>query len=300
MTSIHCVILLAIHLPDGVVAQRWWVGGFVGMALMLLIGAWRIRDEEIPLVAILTAVFFVAAQIHVPLPGSSAHLLLNGLVGVVLGRRAGLAIPLGLTLQMALFQHGGWTTLGVNSCVMGIPALLAWLTFAGLRRLPWVCRPWFRGMLVAVSFALFLLSFVFCLTLLLTNRLDGAEPLRLEWARYVTFHPGTLALTAALAGLAAWAERRLENAPEFPLGLLVGELAVLATVLLNGLVLIFGSTDRINWRSLALLVFVIHLPLAVIEGTVLGFLVGFLVRVKPEMLGWTLPEKTPCNADSSP
>jgi hypothetical protein len=31
---------------------------------------------------------------------------------------------------------------------------------------------------------------------------------------------------------------------------------------------------------------VIYLPLAVLEGTVLGFLVGFLVRVKPEMIGW--------------
>jgi cobalt/nickel transport system permease protein len=295
----HSAILLAIHLPDGVVAQPWWLGGFAGMAVMLLIGAWRVRDEEIPQVAVLTAVFFVAAQLHVPLPGSSAHLLLNGLVGVILGRRSGLAIPIGLTLQMALFQHGGWTTLGVNSCVMGIPALLAWVIFAGLRRLPWVYRPWFRGVLVAVSFALFLLSLLYCATLLLTNRLDRAGELHTEWAAYVTFHPGALALTAAFAVLAAWAERRLENSPEFPLGLLIGATAVLATVSLNGLVLIFGSTDQINWRSLALLVFVIHLPLAVVEGTVLGFLVGFLARVKPEMLGSIPPEKIPCAADSS-
>jgi cobalt/nickel transport system permease protein len=295
----HPAILLAIHLPDGVVAKPWWIGGFVGMAVMLLIGAWRIRDEEIPRVAILTAVFFVASQIHVPLPLTSAHLLLNGLVGVILGRRAGLAIPIGLTLQMALFQHGGWTTLGVNSCVMGIPALFAWLIFTGLRRLPWVCRPWFRSVLVAASFALFLLSLVYCATLISTNPLDGSEELHTDWANYVTFHPGALVMTAALAVLAAWAERRLENSPEFPLGLLVGETAVLTTVLLNGVVLLYGSAEGINWRSIVLLVFVIHLPLAVLEGTVLGFLVGFLVRVKPEMLGWISPEKTPCSADSS-
>ena len=28
-----------------------------------------------------------------------------------------------------------------------------------------------------------------------------------------------------------------------------------------------------------------HLPFAVIEGVILGFVVGFLARVKPEMLG---------------
>ena len=44
----------------------------------------------------------------------------------------------------------------------------------------------------------------------------------------LTFHPLTLAGALLLAVLAAWAERRLENAPEFPLGLLVGEVAVLA------------------------------------------------------------------------
>jgi cobalt/nickel transport system permease protein len=295
----HPVLLFAIHLPDGLIAKPWWIGGFAGMAAMLVLGAWRIRDEEIPRVAILTAVFFVVAQIHVPLPGSSAHLLLNGLVGVILGRRAGLAIPIGLTLQMALFQHGGWTTLGVNSCVMGIPALLAWLIFDGLRRLPWVCRPWFRGVLVAASFALFLLSLLYCVTLLATNRLDGSEPLHTNWADYVTFHPGSLALTVALALLAAWTERRLENSPEFPLGLLVGETAVLATVLLNSLTLLFGADKPSAARTPALVLCVIHLPLAVLEGTVLGFLVGFLVRVKPEMLGWTPPEKTPCAADST-
>jgi cobalt/nickel transport system permease protein len=295
----HPPILLAIHLSDGLVHPSWCVAGFVAMAVMLAIGAWRIRDEEIPRVAILTAVFFVAAQIHVPLPGSTAHLLLNGLVGVILGRRAGLAIPLGLTLQMALFQHGGWTTLGVNACVMGIPAILAGLLFGGLRRLPWVRRPWFRGVLMFMSFSVFIGSLVYCVSLLLTNPLNDAGELRTEWADSVTFHAGTITATGAMALVAAWVERRLENAPEFPLGLLVGETAVLATVMLNGVVLLFGSTDKINWRSLVLLVFVIHLPLAVIEGVVLGFLVGFLARVKPEMLGWIHSENSPCSADTS-
>jgi ABC-type Co2+ transport system permease subunit len=278
-------VLFAIHLPDNVISNPWCVAGYVGMVLMLLLGAWRIRDEEIPRVAVLTAAFFVASQIHVPLPGSTAHLLLNGLVGVILGRRAGLAIPIGLFLQMALFQHGGWTTLGVNSCVMGVPALLAWLLFTGLRRLPWIRRPWFRGTLVAASVILFALSAVYAITLLATNPLDQ-ETLNTEWANHVTLHPGTLIAALALSVVAAWAEWRLANSPEFPLGLLVGGTAVLATVLLNSLALLFGALAPTAARTPALLLCVIYLPLAVVEGAVLGFLVGFLVRVKPEMLGW--------------
>ena len=55
--------------------------------------------------------------------------------------------------------------------------------------------------------------------------------------------------------------------------------------------------SRIVFPALAELI--IHLPIAVIEGIVLGFTVGFLVRVKPELLGWHAePEKTPCVADT--
>jgi cobalt/nickel transport system permease protein len=288
----------AVHISDGVLQPTWEWAGFAVAGLLALFGAWRIRDEEIPRVALLTAAFFVASQIHVQVPaGPSTHLLLNGLLGVVLGRRALLAVPVGLFLQAALFGHGGFYSLGVNSVVMGLPALLAWLLFAGLCRLPWLRRPWFRAALVAGSALAFGLSLVYAVTLLVTNdprQLADADP---SWADRATFHPATLAVAALLAALAAWAERRLENAPEFPLGLVVGESAVLVTILLHTVALIFGGRER--WYSLALLTFIIHLPLAVLEGAILGFAVGFLARVKPEMLGWTAPERAECAVDSS-
>jgi cobalt/nickel transport system permease protein len=282
--------LWAIHLADFTVTNAWCLAGFVVAGVMAVVGAWRIRDEEIPRVALLTAAFFVASLIHLPAP-TRPHLLLNGLMGVVLGRRAALAIPVGLFLQMALFQHGGWLVLGLNSCIMGLPALLAWLLFAGLRRLPWMHQGWFRAVLVGVSSLLFLLSLVYSLALLVTNPISEIEELDLSAANSLVLHPMILVGAVVLAGLAAWLERRLENTPEFPLGLLVGELAVLATVFLNGLVLLAGGTA--DFHTQVLLTVVVHLPLAVIEGIVLGFTVGFLVRVKPEMLGWTIRREAP-------
>ncbi len=288
----------AVHISDGVLLPSWEWGGFAVAGLLALFGAWRIRDEEIPRVAVLTAAFFVASQIHVQVPaGPSTHLLLNGLLGVVLGRRALLAVPVGLLLQVALFQHGGYLSLGVNSVVMGVPALLAGVLFAGLRRLPWLGRPWFRAGLVAGSVAIFGLSLTYAVTVLVTNRLNQLADPDLSWADRVTFHSAVLAGLAGVAALAAWAERRLDNAPEFAIGLVVGETAVLATILLHSVALVFGGGK--DWYGVALLTFIIHLPLAVLEGAILGFTVGFLVRVKPEMLGWTAPETTPCAVDSS-
>jgi len=291
-------LLFAIHLPDNVVGGDWCIGGFILTGLLMWLGAWRIRDEEIPRVAIMTSAFFVASQIHVPLPVGTAHLLLNGLLGVVLGPRALLAIPLGLFLQMALFGHGGWTTLGVNSCIMSLPALLAWLLFRGLRATRWINLEWFRASLVALCAMSFLLSMVYSITTLVTNHVNTLDGLDLTWANLVTFHPGTLLAIGGCTGLAVWVERKMHQAREFSLGLFIGEVAVLATVALNSLTLVLGGLQ--NYRSLALLILVVHLPLAVIEGTILGFTVAFLARVKPEMIGWSLSEKNACSNEPWP
>jgi cobalt/nickel transport system permease protein len=290
---------LAVHVSDGILTAPWWVGGFLVMGLLALFGAWRMRDEEIPRVAVLTAAFFVATLIHVPVPaGPRTHLLLNGLLGVVLGRRALVAIPVALFLQAALFGHGGLSALGVNACVMGLPALLAGLLFAGLRRLPGIRRPLPRGVLVGGSVAVFSLSLIYASLLLYANFGSRGQELDLALANRLTFHPATLAAVFVLSCLAAWGEAHLGHAPEFPLGLVVGEAAVAATILLHGLVLMWGG--EADWHEMVLLTVIVHLPLAVIEGLILGFTVGFLVRVKPELLADWKPLPDPvCPANVS-
>jgi ABC-type Co2+ transport system permease subunit len=218
-----------------------------------------------------------------------------------------LAIPVALFLQ-AVLGHGGFFAIGINSCVMGIPALISWQLFALLRRLPWTRSPWFRSVLVGLCTCTWVLSLVYSSTLLLTNTGTNGESLDYTWANWITFHPVTLIVSLGLLLAMVYAERRLGEAPEFPVGLLIGELAVLMTVFLHYLVWIWGAGK--DWQTVGLAVFVAHLPIAVVEGIVLGFTVGFLVKVKPEMLGWVevpgpaeqvdepLPEKTECTADS--
>jgi cobalt/nickel transport system permease protein len=286
MSSTVILPLWAVHISDGVLTLPWLAAGFGLAALLALIGAWRIRDEEIPRVALLTSAFFVASFIHVRIPPSSVHLLLNGLVGVILGRRAALAIPIGLLLQAALFGHGGFTSLGVNSCDMVLPALLAALLFTVLQHVPWVRRPWFRAGLVAISSFVWLMCLVYGVALLLSSRRAGAE-----WALEMTFRPATVSTALVVSLGAAVVERRLESAPEFPIGLLIGQVTVLATIALTSLVMAWGSMEPENWHKLAEVLFVAHLPIALVEGFVLGFALSFLARVKPEMVGWQGPDK---------
>src|SRR4051812_19982301 len=114
----------AVHLSDGVLGWPWLVGGFAVAGVLALIACRRMTEDDVPRVALLSAAFFVASSIHVRIGPTSVHLLLTGLVGVVLGVRAPLAILVGITLQALLIPHGGLTTIGVNTCVEAIPALL--------------------------------------------------------------------------------------------------------------------------------------------------------------------------------
>ena len=291
MPATYLLPLWAVHISDGILTWPWLTGGFAVAVVLAVFGSWRIQDEEIPQVAVLTAVFFIASQIHVRVPPSSVHLLLNGLLGLVLGRRAALAIPVGLFLQAALFSHGGFTTLGINSCVMVLPALLAWQLFGLLQGISWVRHGWGRSALVAISVILWLLCLFYGVMLLLQQTRFGWRSQEIWQAL-----PLMLAVVFALGLAAAWLERRLDHAPEFPLGLLIGQVSVLATAFLNCLVLAWGGQE--SWQTLAQLVFVAHLPVAVVEGIILGFTVGFLARVKPEMLRWAPPEEAKCPADA--
>ena len=147
---------LGIHISDGVLSPPWLAAGFALAGLLALLAAYRVRDEEIPRIAILSAAFFIASLIHLRLVPTSVHLLLNGLVGVVLGRRAPLAILIGLALQAALLGHGGFTTIGINTCVLTLPALLAGWMFAGVHRLPWTASKrralfWMFGCVIGMT-----------------------------------------------------------------------------------------------------------------------------------------------------
>lgn len=115
----------AVHISSSVLQPAWAVVGFALGGVAVLLSLWRVHEREIPRIGVLTAAFFVASSVHIPLGMASVHLLLNGLVGVILRLRSPLAVAVGLTLQTLLIGHGGPDALGVNFVVLTLPALLA-------------------------------------------------------------------------------------------------------------------------------------------------------------------------------
>ena len=113
-----------MHISEGVLSPAGLGLGAALAALGTAVGLRRLDYERLMTVAILAAAFFVGSLIHVPIGPASGHLVLNGLLGAILGWAAFPAILVALMLQAVLFQYGGITVLGVNTFNMALPAVL--------------------------------------------------------------------------------------------------------------------------------------------------------------------------------
>ena len=125
-----------MHISEGVLSPAVLGGGAALAVAGAAIGLRKLDYEAIPRVAILSAAFFVASFIHIPVGPVGLHLVLNGLMGLLLGWVAVPAILLALLLQALLFQFGGLTVLGVNTVVMAAPAVVCFYAWRGLLRRP--------------------------------------------------------------------------------------------------------------------------------------------------------------------
>ncbi len=135
-----------MHIGEGVLSPPIMACGWVAAGAATAACLRSLNEERIPRTAVLTACFFVGGLIHLRIGPASVHFVLNGLCGVILGPAAFPAILVGLLLQCLLLASGGLSALGVNACIMGLPALGAW---AGMRL--WRATAWGRtrgGMLL--------------------------------------------------------------------------------------------------------------------------------------------------------
>jgi len=199
--------MVLMHISEGVLSAPVLAGGWVLTAAGMTVGLRRLDYDRLMTVALLASAFFVASLIHVPIGPVSVHLILNGLLGAILGFAAFPAICVALLLQAVLFQYGGLTVLGVNTLDMALPAVVCYLAF----------RPFL-----------------------------GAG----GWVRSVgAFCCGFLAV------------------------LLAGGLTALALALSGEA---FFATAKV--------ILVAHVPIMIIEGVLTAMVVGFLAKVRPEML----------------
>ena len=119
-----------MHISEGILSGPVLLTGAALAAAGTAVGLKKLDYDRIAQTGILSAAFFVASLIHVPVGPTSVHLILNGIVGLLLGWCAFPAILIALLLQGLFFQFGGITTLGVNTLIMALPAVICYYLFS--------------------------------------------------------------------------------------------------------------------------------------------------------------------------
>lgn len=125
-----------MHISEGVLSPVILGLGAALTVCGTAVGLRRLDYDRLMTVAILAAAFFVGSLIHIPIGPASAHLILNGLLGAILGWAAFPAILVALMLQSVLFQYGGFTVLGVNAFNMAFPAIVCFVLLRPLLSRP--------------------------------------------------------------------------------------------------------------------------------------------------------------------
>jgi cobalt/nickel transport system permease protein len=130
-----------LHIPDGFLTLQ-----ICAITYLITIVFWyfafkkareKLDDRHVPLLAMLTAMFFAAQMMNYPIiGGTTAHLLGGPIVALTLGPYAGLiSMTIILVLQALLFGDGGIITLGSNVLNIGvIGVFISYLVFISINK----------------------------------------------------------------------------------------------------------------------------------------------------------------------
>jgi cobalt/nickel transport system permease protein len=118
-----------MHISDGILDNSIVVTANAIAVGLIYVSGRKTSLDEIPKAGMMGAALFVASLIHFPLAGTSLHLGLFGIAGIILGKRAFPAVFTAVLFQSLIFQHGGLLAVGINSINMGAGAFTAWLVW---------------------------------------------------------------------------------------------------------------------------------------------------------------------------
>lgn len=120
-----------MHVPDGlmdpVVALVGTVEFLIVIAAVLLVSSKRMKEQNLPRIAVLCAGIFVAQMLNFPIGGgTTGHLIGAALLAILAGPlMAIIGMTVVLIIQALMFGDGGITAFGINATNMAIIAPLA-------------------------------------------------------------------------------------------------------------------------------------------------------------------------------
>ncbi len=142
-----------MHIADGIVAADVAVAADAIVLIAVSLIGRKAKADDVPKMGLMTAALFVVSLIHFPIAGTSLHLGLFGLAGILLGVESFPVIFVALLFQALVFQHGGILSLGLNTINMGMGAFVGWFIWKA-DKIPDATRSFAAGFLGIMTAAL--------------------------------------------------------------------------------------------------------------------------------------------------
>jgi ABC-type Co2+ transport system permease subunit len=272
-------MLFAVHISDGVLTLPWIMAGFLCAITIVYWSSRKVDEAEIPRIGLTAAVLFLGSQIHIPLGIASVHLLLNGVAGISVGRRAPLAIAVAMVLQSILFSHGGKLSIGVNICVLSIPAVLVyWLQNSVGKFLE--KRVWLARIVVLFATAFWSALVVSAVQMMIWKyRQQNYRSLSENLGEWMIIQPIGISLifSVVLIVLIMLTRNRMQ-ANHYFIGLILGLIATSLSVLLNLMTILLGAEADIRVSAFAAML--AHIPIIAVESFATAIVSAYFIPIR--------------------
>ena len=116
-----------MHISDGILSSQVIITTSILAVGLFVFSLKDLKNDNISLVSAMSAMFFIASFIHIPIGPTQIHLTLLGVIGMLLGRRVFLSVFIALLLQATLLGFGGLSSLGANLVIMALPSYITFL-----------------------------------------------------------------------------------------------------------------------------------------------------------------------------
>ena len=118
-----------MHISDGVLSLEATVVVSAISVIALAKAIKELKNDDISITAVASAMFFIASFIHIPFGVTQIHLILLGVIGILISWSSFVAIFIALLLQALLLGYGGIASLGVNLFIMAMPAVVVYYLY---------------------------------------------------------------------------------------------------------------------------------------------------------------------------
>ena len=118
-----------MHISDGVLSLEATVVVSAISVIALAKAIKELKNDDISITAVASAMFFIASFIHIPFGVTQIHLILLGVIGILISWSSFVVIFVALLLQALLLGYGGIASLGVNLFIMAMPAVVVYYLY---------------------------------------------------------------------------------------------------------------------------------------------------------------------------